>query len=122
MTGKAIFTTAQARNIRILLIDDHPLVRRGLAEVIGREPDLEVCGEPPTWPSPRRGRSHSARHRGDRPDPQDGPRNRTARKAQNPCPSLKTLVSSMHDETLFAERVLRARRQGFVTKQERRKC
>ena len=32
------------RKRRILIVDDHPIIRRGLAEVLAREPDMEVCG------------------------------------------------------------------------------
>ena len=45
MTGKSNLHNGSGKKHRVLLIDDHPLVRRGLAEVISREPDLEVCGE-----------------------------------------------------------------------------
>ena len=37
-------------NTECLLVDDHPLVRRGVADVIAREADLEICGEAATWP------------------------------------------------------------------------
>ena len=38
-------TTNQTKRKRILLVDDHPLMRRGQADLLNREPDLEVCGE-----------------------------------------------------------------------------
>ena len=103
----------------MLLVDDHPLVRRGLADVIAREPDLEVCGEAGDVPEAMREveRTH--------PDVvvidlslKTGHGHRADREAQEPRSAIKTLVSSMHDETLFAERVLRAGAMGYITKQE----
>src|SRR5262245_12631739 len=44
-TPKPSRSTAPPHQTRILLVDDHPLVREGFAEVLGREPDLVICGE-----------------------------------------------------------------------------
>ncbi len=119
MTGKSNLHNGSGKKHRILLIDDHPVVRRGLADVIGREPDLEVCGEA----------SDVAEAIGEveRTQPDIAVVDLTLKtghgielleRLKTRAPNLKTLVSSMHDETLFAERVLRAGAKGYVTKQE----
>jgi DNA-binding NarL/FixJ family response regulator len=119
MTGKSNLHNGSGKKHRILLIDDHPLVRRGLAEVIGREPDLEVCGEAADVAE--------ALGEVDRSQPDIAVIDLTLKtghgielleRLKTRAPALKTLVSSMHDETLFAERVLRAGAKGYVTKQE----
>lgn len=104
---------------RVLLVDDHPLVRRGLADVISREPDLETCGEA--------GDVLEALHEVERTKPdvvvvdltlKTGHGIELIEKLKGRDPRLKMLVSSMHDETLFAERVLRAGAMGYISKQE----
>jgi len=107
------------RKFRVLLVDDHPLVRRGLADVIAREPDLETCGEA--------GDVLEALREVERTKPdlvvidltlKTGHGIELIEKLKSREPHVKTLVSSMHDETLFAERVLRAGAMGYITKQE----
>jgi DNA-binding NarL/FixJ family response regulator len=104
---------------RILIVDDHPLVRAGFAQLIGDCPDLEVCGEAANMAE-------------------------ALRLIDNDCPDLAIidlslaggsgldliehiksreqdilmLVASMHDETLYAERVLTAGARGYINKQE----
>jgi len=104
---------------RVLLVDDHPLVRRGLADVIGREPDLEVCGEAADVTE--------AMQAVERTDPdlvvvdlslKSGHGIDLIEQINARSDRIKVLVSSMHDEVLFAERVLRAGAMGYVTKQE----
>jgi DNA-binding NarL/FixJ family response regulator len=104
---------------RVLLVDDHPLVRRGLAEVIAREPDLETCGEA--------GDVAEALTVAERTKPnivvvdltlKTGHGLDLIEKLRTREPDLKILVSSMHDEMLFAERVLRAGARGYISKQE----
>ncbi len=104
---------------RVVLVDDHPLVRRGLADVIARETDLEVCGEASDVIEGMQvvertnpdlvvvDLSLKGGHGIDLIEQLRAQRDR-----------VKILVSSMHDETLFAERVLRAGAMGYVTKQE----
>jgi DNA-binding NarL/FixJ family response regulator len=107
------------RKHRVLLVDDHPLVRRGLADVIAREPDLETCGEA--------GDVQEAIREVERTKPdvvvvdltlKTGHGIELIEKLKGHDPLIKTLVSSMHDEMLFAERVLRAGAMGYISKQE----
>jgi DNA-binding NarL/FixJ family response regulator len=104
---------------RVLLVDDHPILRAGLGKLINQEADMMICGEA-----------------------EDGPtafdlvgtltpdiavvdvslkgsngieliKNLKAR-----YPELPTLVLSMHDESLYAERALRAGSKGYIMKEE----
>jgi DNA-binding NarL/FixJ family response regulator len=104
---------------RVMLVDDHPLVRRGLADVIARETDLEVCGEA--------GDVAEGLAAVERTKPnlvvvdltlKTGHGLELIEKLNSRDPDLKILVSSMHDEMLFAERVLRAGARGYISKQE----
>ena len=109
----------QGRKHRVLLVDDHPLVRRGVADVIAREPDLELCGEASDVIEALSVLEQT------KPDVvvvdlslKTGHGIELIEKIKARDSQIKTLVSSMHDETLFAERVLRAGAMGYITKQE----
>lgn len=104
---------------KVLLVDDHPLVRRGLADLLSREPDLEICGQAADV--------SEALLEVDRMTPdlividltlKGGHGIDLIEKVKARDDQIKMLVSSMHDEMLFAERVLRAGAMGYVTKQE----
>jgi DNA-binding NarL/FixJ family response regulator len=105
--------------MRILLVDDHPMVRERLTEVIQREPDLAVCGEAEDR---FRALEMIAATR-----PHLAIVDLTLRRSngmelikdiRSRYPALAVLVVSMHDETLHAERVIRAGAHGYITKQE----
>lgn len=107
------------RTTRVLIVDDHPIVRRGLAELISDEPDLEICGEAAD--------STEALRLIDsvRPDLividislQNGNGIELIKQIKARDQGIKMLVSSMHDESLFAERALRAGALGYVNKAE----
>jgi DNA-binding NarL/FixJ family response regulator len=107
------------RRSRILLVDDHPLVRERLSEIINREPDLQVCGEA----EDRHEALVAAQSK--RPDlvivdlalkNSDGLE--LIKDIHSRWAKLAMLVVSMHDESLYAERVLRAGALGYITKQE----
>src|SRR5258706_12920578 len=111
--------TLRKAKIRVLLVDDHPILRKGLAQMINLEADMMVCGEA-----------------------EDGPKAFEAAGTLNPdiavidvClkggngielvknlkarfPDLPTLVLSMYDESLYAERALRAGSLGYIMKEE----
>jgi DNA-binding NarL/FixJ family response regulator len=102
---------------RILLVDDHPLLRQGVAGLIDREPDLQVCGEAPSAADALEAVSSL------RPDLALVDISLGGRSGLELIKDLKiqhealpVLVLSMHDESLNAERVLRAGAQGYVTK------
>ena len=106
-------------NRRILIVDDHALVRRGLAGLIGDEPNLEVCGEADNI------NDALALVRTEEPDVaivdislknENGLELIKRIKAVNR--SIKILVSSMHEETLFAERAIHAGASGYIEKGE----
>ncbi len=104
---------------RILLVDDHPLMRRGQADLLNREPDLTVCGEAGTA---REAMDAIAKLKPDivlvdmaLPD-KDGLE--LIKDIQALHPGLPVLAMSMQDESLYAARVLRAGGRGYVMKQE----
>jgi DNA-binding NarL/FixJ family response regulator len=104
---------------RILLVDDHPMMREGLAQLISGEPDLEVCGEA--------GTAHDALERVMALKPAlvltdislPGKNGfELTKDVMAMQPGTLVLVISMHEETHYAERVLRAGARGYVMKQE----
>jgi DNA-binding NarL/FixJ family response regulator len=104
---------------RVLIVDDHPIVRHGLGELIARQPDLETCGEAEDV-------SQALRLvETERPDVvvidislngESGIELIEQIKAL--YPGVKMLVSSMHDERTFAARALRAGALGYINKRE----
>ena len=110
---------AEAARRRICIIDDHPITRKGLTELIKHERDLIVCGEA-----------------------DNAARGLTVIKSLKPdlalldltlpnqsgldlikdirlwAPEVRVLVLSMHDEGIYAERVLRAGGHGYIMKNE----
>jgi DNA-binding NarL/FixJ family response regulator len=108
-----------AKQCRVLLVDDHPIVRQGLALLIEREPDLLVCGEADG--------AHSAFQAIATLQPDivildislAGPDGLDVLKEIR-CKSgtLPVLILSMHDETIYAERAMRAGANGYIMKQE----
>lgn len=103
----------------IFLLDDHPVVRRGLAYIIQREPDLYICGEA--------GRYHEALEMLEKLKPElvivdislDGPNGLDfIQHIKALYPDIRMLVHSIHDEMFYAERVLRAGARGYIMKQE----
>ena len=107
------------RRIRVLIIDDHPIVRQGIRSLIEAEPGFEVIGE-------ASGREEAlAALEGDVPDVaivdislkgSDGLELTKVFHAS--FPNLKVLIVSMHDEELYAERALRAGASGYLMKDE----
>ncbi len=104
---------------QIFIVDDHPMMRDGLRQLIGNEPDLEVCGEADDGPE--------ALQQIDALKPSLAIVDITLRTTSGlelikdlhiRRPDLPVLVVSMHDESLYAERVLRAGGRGYIMKQE----
>jgi DNA-binding NarL/FixJ family response regulator len=104
---------------RILVVDDHPIVRQGLSLLINRETDLLVCGEA----EEAMGAMHVLASA--RPDllivdiSLSGPDGLDLLKnVRASHPTLPVLILSMHDESIYAERALRAGANGYIMKQE----
>ena len=110
---------SKAPRAQILLVDDHPIVRERLAELINQQPDLAVCGDcadvPECWAVLERCRPALAIVD---LSLKTGHGLELIKDLQIRCPKLPVLVLTMHDEALYAERALRAGARGFVTKQE----
>jgi DNA-binding NarL/FixJ family response regulator len=110
---------AVATTTKVFLVDDHPLVREWLTQLIQRESDLSVCGEAEDTQEALKKIAET------KPDIviADITLKTThglelVKDLQVRLPSLPVLVLSMHDESLYAERVLRAGARGYITKQE----
>src|SRR5208283_3617165 len=104
---------------KVLIVDDHPMMREGLGQLIGNDPGLEVCGDA--------GDAQEALEKiaALKPDlvltditlpGKNGLE--LIKDIQALHPGVLVLVLSMHDETLYAERVLRAGGRGYIMKEE----
>jgi DNA-binding NarL/FixJ family response regulator len=103
----------------IFIVDDHPLVRSGFRQLIANEPDLDVCCEAAGI--------HEALKLLENHSPdlsiidislEDGNGLELIKRIHAHYPEIRMLVVSMHDESLFAERALRAGAMGYVNKQQ----
>jgi DNA-binding NarL/FixJ family response regulator len=104
---------------RVLIVDDHPAVREALASRIGRQPDLEVCGEAADM-------SEALRLVADaEPDVavvdislKTGTGIDLIKRIRDRDDRVRILVWSMHSESLYAERALRAGALGYINKDQ----
>jgi len=104
---------------RVLLVDDHPLLRRGLAQLVNQEKDMSVVGEAEDVVSALKlVEDH-------KPDVavvdlslKDSNGMDLIKDIRLRAPNTLVLVLSMHDESFYAERVLRAGARGYITKGE----
>jgi DNA-binding NarL/FixJ family response regulator len=107
------------RKVKVLLVDDHPIVRQGLLQLINQEPDMIVSGE-----------ASGAREAAEvaatcAPDVAiidislpDGNGVELIKEFGSRFPKTTCLALSMYDESMYAVRVLRAGGRGYLTKQE----
>ena len=118
MAGKQQGESQQVKK-RVVLIDDHAIVRQGLAELINDQEDLAFVGEADSPPQAMKVIAET------RPDVvvvditlKNGDGIELCHQVHNEWPAMAILVLSMHDETLYAERAMRAGALGYVMKQE----
>lgn len=111
--------SSATRKKAVFIVDDHPLLRQGLALLINREEDLAVCGEAEETQAAMQAIPQL------QPDvlivdiSLNGPDGLDLLKSiRSLYPELPVLILSMHDETTYAERALRARANGYIMKQE----
>jgi DNA-binding NarL/FixJ family response regulator len=120
VTPRKTQSNADARRKRtVLIVDDHPIVRQGLAQLIDQEKDLQVCGQAED--------AHEAMQaiRTLKPDMvivdislKDTSGMELIKDLKVQYPDLPVLTLSMHDEAVYGERALRAGARGYIMKQE----
>jgi DNA-binding NarL/FixJ family response regulator len=108
-----------SQKIKVLLVDDHPLVREGLVNLISQQADLQICGEAGNEPQAleiiRTVQPHVAIVD---ISLESGSGIELIKSIKAMFPAVAVLVLSMHDESLYAERALRAGARGYVMKRE----
>jgi DNA-binding NarL/FixJ family response regulator len=108
-----------ARKSRVFIVDDHPLVREGLTNLINGQADLIVCGEAKDSAEAIKGIVKA------RPDValidislENESGLELVKQLGSQFPQVAFIILSMHDEALYAERALRAGARGYVMKHE----
>jgi DNA-binding NarL/FixJ family response regulator len=111
--------TNGAKHIRVFIVDDHPLIRHALKDTLRNERDMEVCGEAEDHDEALKGIAAAG------PDlaivdlrlkSSDGLE--LVRNIRNKHPKVISLVLSMQEESITAERAVRAGARGYISKQE----
>nr|MBC8210038.1 response regulator transcription factor [Gammaproteobacteria bacterium] len=103
----------------LMIVDDHPLVRCGLRQLIETETDLTVCAEADSIEEAlRRLKTHQPALAIIDLTLPDGNGLELIKRMSIRYPEIRILVSSMNDEDLFAERALQAGANGYINKQE----
>jgi len=102
-----------------LVVDDHPMVRDGLVQLIGQHPDLVCCGEADSVPTAQAAVEHKM------PDLvvldlrlKGGDGLELIKSLKSQIPKIKILVLSQYDAPMYAERALRAGAMGYVIKEQ----
>lgn len=108
-----------ARKSRVFVIDDHPLVRDGLTTLINQQNDLEVCGSAEDQATAMQDMAATRPHVA-LVDISLGNTSglELLKDLKLQQPNVATIVLSMHDENLYAERALRAGARGYLMKRE----
>ena len=109
----------EAAKATVVLVEDHPMFRERLAELINKEPDLEVCGEADNI----RDGFDLITQRGAQVaiidiSLQGASGLELLKNLKAASVTIPVLILSMHDESLYAERALRAGARGYITKNE----
>jgi DNA-binding NarL/FixJ family response regulator len=117
--GEAKAQDRGAAKKRVLIVDDHPLIRQGISTLLAQTDDLEVCAEAESAPKALAAMDQA------RPDAavvdltlKEGSGLELIKDLRIRYPDVVVLVLSMRDEGFYAERVLRAGARGYVTKEE----
>ena len=110
---------SESSKARILIVDDHPIVRQGMALLINREADLHVCCEASDGEQAL-AMNAACPHQLAIVDLSLAGISGLdlVKQLQHRYPDLAILMMSMHDETVYAERALRAGARGYLMKQE----
>jgi len=117
--GRDTPPSPETAKTRVLIVDDHPLLRKGLGELINQQPDMMMCGEADDAPEAMT--AITTIH----PDlvivdislkSQNGIE--LIKNIKAVAPSIQILVLSMHDESVYALRVLKAGAKAYVMKME----
>jgi DNA-binding NarL/FixJ family response regulator len=109
MTNPPVADSVDTGIRRVFLVDDHPLVREWLVTLINQQPDLTVCGEADDAPHALEAVDLSL---------SSGSGLDLLKDLRIHSPEVAAIVLSMHDESLYAERALRAGARGYVMKRE----
>jgi DNA-binding NarL/FixJ family response regulator len=113
-SSKAAFTAGK----KVLVVDDHPMTRAGVVQLIDKQPDLEVCGEAG---NPADALSAIPKYMPDLLVTDITMPGRSGIEFIKDVlalhPNLPILILSMHDEVIYAERALRAGARGYIMKE-----
>lgn len=115
----AILTTTPRTPARLLIVDDHPIVRLGIRQMVSTDDDLSIGGETDSAATALQWVKESEVDLAIVDlSLKDGGGLQLIKMLREAAPALQVLVLSMHDETLFAERALKAGARGYIMKQE----